>query len=502
MKLKKIHKPIRQAFLGFIIVLGFVFIVATGGGDGGSDNENDGVDNPCDYNTDIICEGEDCFKVCDLNEGAPENFILFNNSLLFTAYEGCKNIFQLKLFEIAETGNINEICELDSLITDKLIINDVLYFVQAGRLWKYDGSNQPQGLFPDDSDDYSNVEYLMEYNDKLYFSGFNSASDKNVSYSYDELSDVPSIAGYVIPFFDNYNYTVYNNRLYFRGFTIESGTEIWCYDESSGNQYMAGEINPTGSAFDYTTSDFVIFQDKLFFSANDGQNGEQLWMIDDEDTMEMITNFAASDHYSVKPFAVFNGKLLVEVLEKVDIDYTTANMGRLYEYDGTNPVSPLAVDEQYYSVIYYTHIYSNPYSVLNGHLYFLGHDVTTNWDGEPLLGGVRLWDYSPGEAPVRVELDDGSMGISNCFIHNNKFILQLGLDNIYIYDGVSDPQQLVFPSQSGLDEISLITGFNDNYFISGRTDEEGRELWKMDGSGDITLAKDFYPGTTCWCFCD
>ncbi len=503
MKIEKYYRMLRHVFLALIIIIGFISMVATGGGgSGGSNEDGDLVENPCDYNTDIECEGEDCFKVCYVNDGSPENIILFNGKLLFTASEGCKNVFQLKLFQIDETGNINSITELDSLITDKLILNDVLYFVQAGRLWKYDGSNQPQSLFPDDTEDYSDVEHLMVYNNKLYFSGFACSLNRNVLYSYDGLSGTPAVAGSVVPFFDNYNYIVYNNMLYFRGFTGESGTEVWCYDEASGTQYQVGEINPSGSAFDYTTSDFVIFQDKLYFSANDGENGQQLWEIDNTNSIKRITDFEESELYSVHPVAVFNEKLIVEVQEKVEIDYSTSYLARLYEYNGTDQVSLIAFDEPYYSEIGKTNTYSNTYAILNGHFYFLGHYVYMNFDGEPLLGGVRLWDYVPGEAPVKVDMDDGSQRVSNFFIHGDKFILQIGIDNIYLYDGLSEPVQPAFQSQSGLNEIFFITGFNDEYFISGRTEKDGRELWKMDGAGEVTLAEDFYPGSSCSCFCD
>ncbi|MBN1625194.1 MAG: hypothetical protein JW944_01615 [Deltaproteobacteria bacterium] len=500
MEAKMFCKSLRYIFLAFVIALGFFVVIATGGGGGSEDEDNSNDEDTCDYDVDIVCDSnEDCYKMCFIHSGDPDDFIMFNDRLFFTAYEGCKDIAQLKLYEIDQSGNIVEISDLGSSITDKLILNDVLYFVQGGYLWKYDGVTPPQSLFPEDSEEYSGVEYLMEYNNRLYFSVYSNSVGDEVLFSYDISSDAPAIAGNVIPFFDDYNYIVYNNKLYFRGYTVESGTELWCYDDSSDSQYMVADINPSGSAFSYTSSIFVVFQGKLFFSADDSENGQQLWVIDGDNPPEKITDFSAEEYIRVNPVDVFNDKLLIEVMEKTN-DITQCS---LYEYDGNNPVSSLNFDQPYSSMIQYTNLFSNTYTILNNRFYFIACDITTGWDGSETLGATNLWVYDGVNTPEKIEYDyDTWFNISDLFIHDEELILKMSVDNIWAYDGISDPEQLVSPSQSGLDDIFLIMGFNDDYYITGETEEYGSELWKLDGSGEITLVNDFYPGTTCQCECD
>jgi len=51
---------------------------------------------------------------------------------------------------------------------------------------------------------------------------------------------------------------------------------------------------------------------------------------------------------------------------------------------------------------------------------------------------------------------------------------------------------------SELEDIGFFIPFNNKYYATGNSQTYGDELWKID-DGSITLLKDFYPGSHCYC---
>ncbi len=79
-------------------------------------------------------------------------------------------------------------------------------------------------------------------------------------------------------------FAVLNNKLYF--FATEAGTtgtELWVSDGTTGGTMMLVDINP-GAGSSVTNSPFaanlIVARDRLFFPANDGTNGIELWSSD------------------------------------------------------------------------------------------------------------------------------------------------------------------------------------------------------------------------------
>jgi ELWxxDGT repeat protein len=74
--------------------------------------------------------------------------------------------------------------------------------------------------------------------------------------------------------------TVMGDRIYFRADDGTSGVELWEYDGSVapqlGTSLRALEINPSGSS---RPSSFYVFGGKLYFRANDGATGDELWTL-------------------------------------------------------------------------------------------------------------------------------------------------------------------------------------------------------------------------------
>ncbi|WP_216646500.1 ELWxxDGT repeat protein, partial [Limnospira platensis] len=74
------------------------------------------------------------------------------------------------------------------------------------------------------------------------------------------------------------NFTVFNDTLYFQANDPTNGTELWKSDGTQGGTVLLKDIRPgTGSSF---PSNFTVFNDTLYFQANDGTNGTELWKSD------------------------------------------------------------------------------------------------------------------------------------------------------------------------------------------------------------------------------
>ncbi|HEV2720664.1 MAG TPA: ELWxxDGT repeat protein, partial [Thermoanaerobaculia bacterium] len=77
--------------------------------------------------------------------------------------------------------------------------------------------------------------------------------------------------------------TVAGSRLFFEGFTPETGWELWTSDGTSAGTHMVTEIDPgTKGAFDsgYEVLGLTAAGDRVFFLANDGVHGREMWVSD------------------------------------------------------------------------------------------------------------------------------------------------------------------------------------------------------------------------------
>ena len=74
------------------------------------------------------------------------------------------------------------------------------------------------------------------------------------------------------------NLFVFNNALYFFARTASDGVELWKSNGTSAGTIEVKDINPGGdSSYDDTYTTFFANNNVLYFNANDGTHGTELW---------------------------------------------------------------------------------------------------------------------------------------------------------------------------------------------------------------------------------
>lgn len=224
----------------------------------------------------------------------PSHLINFNGKLLFTAYSGADGISNRELWTSDGTaaGTV-QFKDLNpgsgsSAPSELVILNDTLFFA-AGEgefgninveLWKSDGT--PEGtvrvkdIFPGIQS--SNPRFLTNVNGTLFFQASGSGtlprlwrSDGTEEGTW-QVSDVP---------FNALQLTNANGVLYFEATTTENGAELWRSDGTSEGTLLVRDIH-AGSDASFLRS-LTVAGDTLFFRADDGLHGHELWFLPLED---------------------------------------------------------------------------------------------------------------------------------------------------------------------------------------------------------------------------
>ena len=179
----------------------------------------------------------------------PSNFINFNNKMYYFARDAS---FNFSLYATDGTSTGNEIIfplgfAFTSFPTDanfqdyKVIHNNELYFIFSNKLYKTDGTNAGTTLI---RSNFFNAKYPISFNGKVYLIGGDSSN----------------------------------------------GVELWQSDGTAAGTVLVKNIN-NGSQTDSSTGGgngfnptfdphFTIFNNQLFFVANDGIHGYELWSTD------------------------------------------------------------------------------------------------------------------------------------------------------------------------------------------------------------------------------
>ena len=189
---------------------------------------------------------------------------------------------------------------------------------QGTELWRHNGSGMPTNaatIYPGNG---SSPEEFAVYDNRLFFSAYDGVNGREL-WSYDGTN--ASLVADIVPGgqFDSSNpnnLCEYDGALYFSATDgpQNHGYELWSYDGSTAR--MVAEINPTpnpgnGDDFlmDSSPAELTVFNGLLYFSANNGTHGRELWSFDGT-TARMVADINLGPYGSgVSELTVYNNRL-------------------------------------------------------------------------------------------------------------------------------------------------------------------------------------------------
>jgi ELWxxDGT repeat protein len=355
--------------------------------------------------------------------------------------------------------------------------NGKVYFgaddgIHGRELWSYDGintatmvtdiANVPLG---------SNPHGILEYNDMLYF------SIDTVVYHYDGLNTPEPIYNMQ---FGSSPYTIFNGIPYFAGIDLENGEAIWSFN----GEYPPSRVAGINSEYFHSGPDYLtVFQDKLFFVANDGIVGNELFVWDGSNPVSLVDDIRKCSSGSNPEIAdILNNEMYI---------LTNGNSGRdLWTYNGLNlpKKMPRAFTDHYCIGP------SSDFILFNGKLYFSAYYGETY--------GSELYSYDGINSPVLVADLAGGWAQSNpgdFIVFKNKLCFTAGYNfenrELWTYDGINRPSILMDldtdPHGSGYSSMFI---FKDRLYIQAKDSVHGRELWAYDGINPPALVADLNNG--------
>jgi trimeric autotransporter adhesin len=235
------------------------------------------------------------------------------------------------------------------------------------------------------------------------------------------------------------NLTNVNGNLFFTAGDSTHGEELWMSDGTGAGTKLVADVNPgstNGLPDSSSPSNLAALGGTLFFSADDGTHGMELWRTDGTTTSLVAdTNPGSTD-------GVPNGSSPADLAVVGSFVYFAADDGngpRLWKSDGqsrgTTPVFDLSPGNL---------------TAVGGTLYFTADDGSN---------GTELWSTDGTTTTLAKDLFPGSVDM----LPNSSF-----------------PQNL--------------TAAGNQLFFTADDGINGRELWIRDAVGDTHLVRDIRPG--------
>ena len=302
---------------------------------------------------DITADTVDVLNINPSGNSSPSRPIPYDNALYFEAWDGVDQ--SLRRYDPL-TGDLTEIEESTAVAPDgrygsMIVYHDWLYFRgedadYGTELWRYDASTaaveRVTDIDPGTGDAFPSNFYL--YNDVLYFTAHDNSHQ---IWSYDVNTDqttpitaAPSgTASRVIGFGD---------AIFFAADDGFYGVELWRYDIITHDIDRVTDIAPgTDSA---NPGNFIMYDDALFFSADDNSTyGVELWRYDSDTGIATRVTDIAPGYFDAEPryLATLDDTLYFGATDTVNgrqvwahrIIPTTLNQNTSFEQGETSPDS-------------------------------------------------------------------------------------------------------------------------------------------------------------------
>jgi ELWxxDGT repeat protein len=339
----------------------------------------------------------------------------------------------------------------------------------------------------------SNVESLIVYKSKIIFvaqtdEGKELWQSDGTSFGTNIIRDIRIGEQSSWP----QNFIIYKEWLFFSADEgIGSGREIWKSDTIAHRTYQFNDLSPGVTSSD--PKDFVIFKTYLFYSAYSQSYGRELWVSDGEDPVGS-NPIMAYMIYDISPggsssnpsgMVVFNRRI-----------YFAADDGlhgnELWKSDGTTAGTALVIDINLGS----GSSFPSSFATFGCYLYFSANvpsSGTELWRSNGYAEGTELFkDIYPHSY---------SSNVANMYVYNAAVFFSAN-DGIYgaelwISSGTGESTKLLKDINVGEESSFPMNFFSYNqrlYFVAA-TSTFGREIWYSDGTIQGTeLLKEIFPG--------
>jgi ELWxxDGT repeat protein len=287
--------------------------------------------------------------------------------------------------------------------------------------------------------------------------------------------------------------TAVGGTLFFTADDDVHGRELWTSDGTKAGTVMVKNIYPgQGGYYDGVVSSLTDVGGTLFFAADDGTTGQELWTSDGTKAGTVLVKDIRPGAYDSTPRSLTGagGTLFFTARDGVH--------GReLWKSDGSEDGTVLVKDilpgvgHSYHAPSYLTNV--------QGTLFFSADDGTTGqelWKSDGSEDGtVLVKDIQPDDAGSYYDgpSDLAAVGSTLFFTADDD----LHGEELWSSDGTEDGTAMVKDIQPGeySSSASGLTGSGGTVFFTARDGVHGPELWKSDGTEDGTvLVKDIHPG--------
>jgi ELWxxDGT repeat protein len=349
--------------------------------------------------------------------------------------------------------------------------------IHGRELWVEDRSGSGPALYRDlfPGSTGSDPIPLVSFKDQLYFFKNEASAGHRLWFTNSTIKGVTAVAGV---YFQSCNPTKFKEQLYFTGsespYTYQS--ELWVTDGTAYAKKLI-DIYPgdTGS----NPNDYFIFDNKLFFSANNKTNGSELWVSDGTESgtklfMDINPGAGHSSPYS-----------LIEHEGKLFFGADDGKHGReLWVSDGTVAGTHMVKDINTYVGLV---MGSDPswMTSYKGKLYFNADNITAGrelWCTDGTESGTKLVkDIYPGSNPGW----PAWMTVYGSKLYFTGIPSDTLGQQVFQSDGTDTGTVMIYPSSLPLRK-DMVTNFpfftllNDKLFFVAAYNNNYSQLWSIE----------------------
>ncbi|MCS5644781.1 MAG: hypothetical protein NZ838_01545, partial [Candidatus Marinimicrobia bacterium] len=301
----------------------------------------------------------------------------------------------------------------------------------------------------------------------------------------------------------------YNGKLYFRANDGTNGYELWVYNPADDTTARVTDIWSGSSDGLPWSADLVVYDGKLFFQGNESSKGTELYSYDGSSVTRITDIYSGQGSSYPRNLRVFNKKLYF-------VAYDNSYGYEWYSYDGSTVERKTDIRSGASDGVY---AYGAA-KVYNNKLYFSGYDSNKGVElfSYDETNGAQLvkdiYDGSSGSYPSGFTLFDGKLYLTANYKAPGSAAPDNGMEaagseseasgsgmnhegQLLKYDGTD----LTLIDLGGSTQYVTLFGdtsvFNKKLYFSSYTSTYGQELWSYDETNGAKMVADsIYPGSS------